>query len=148
MPQTGQTKTRSRIARKGFLMKLSSLTKIFTITAMTILMSHIPDVVLADTVIQKQKQMAGQMIPASSVLADITRENAQKDVENYISKSDVQAELMKHGLTADEVNSRLASLSDQEMRQLSGQVQQARAGGDILITVLVVILIIYLIQRI
>ncbi len=143
MPQTVQTKTRSRIARKGFLMKLSSLTKVFTIAAMTILMSHVPDVVLADIMIQKS-----QMIPASSVLADITRENAQKDVENYISKTEVQSELMKHGLTADEVNSRLASLSDQEIRQLSGQVQQARAGGDILITVLVVILIIYLIQRI
>ena len=124
-------------------MKLSSLTKVFTIAAMTILMSHVPDVVLADIMIQKS-----QMIPASSVLADITRENAQKDVENYISKTEVQSELMKHGLTADEVNSRLASLSDQEIRQLSGQVQQARAGGDILITVLVVILIIYLIQRI
>ncbi len=124
-------------------MKLSSLTKTFTIAAMTILMSHIPDVVLAETVTTSR-----QMISAGSVLADITRENAQKDVENYISKTEVQSELMKHGLTADEVNSRLASLSDQEMRQLSGQVQQARAGGDILITVLVVILIIYLIQRI
>ncbi len=124
-------------------MKLSSLTKTFTIAAMTILMSHIPDVVLAETVTTSR-----QMISAGSVLADITRENAQKDVENYISKTDVQSELMKHGLTADEVNSRLASLSDQEMRQLSGQVQQARAGGDILVTILVVILIIYLIQRI
>ena len=128
-------------------MKLSSLTKTFTIAAMTILMSHIPDVVLAETV-TAPIQMSGQMISAGSVLADITRENAQKDVENYISKTEVQSELMKHGLTADEVNSRLASLSDQEMRQLSGQVQQTRAGGDILVTSLVVILIIYLIQRI
>lgn len=129
-------------------MKLSALTKVFTIATMTILMSHVPDVVLADTIIQKQAQMSGQMITAASVLADITRENAQKDVENYISKTDVQAELMKHGLTADEVNSRLASLSDQEMRQLAGQIQQARAGGDVLVTILVVILIIFLIQRI
>ena len=128
-------------------MKLSGVTKGLTISAMTILISHIPDVVLADTMIQKQAQ-AGQMVSAGSVLADITRENAQKEVENYISKTEVQAELMKHGLTADEVNSRLASLSDLEMRQLSGQVQQARAGGDILITVLVVILIIFLVQRI
>lgn len=129
-------------------MKLSALTKVFTIATMTILMSHVPDVVLANTIIQKKTQMSGQMITAASVLADITRENAQKDVENYISKTDVQAELMKHGLTADEVNSRLASLSDQEMRQLAGQIQQARAGGDVLVTILVVILIIFLIQRI
>ncbi len=125
-------------------MKLTGLTKFFTIAVLTILMSHIPDVVLADTIMQKQ----AQMISAGSVLADITRENAQKEIENYISKTDVQAELMKQGLNADEVNSRLASLSDQEMRQLSGQVQQARAGGDILVAILVVVLIIFLIKRI
>lgn len=41
-----------------------------------------------------------------------------------------------HGLSADEVDSRLASLSDQEIRQLPGQVSEARAGEDILVAIL------------
>ena len=125
-------------------MKLSNLTKTLTITGLTLLMSHIPDVALADTLIQNK----AEMISASSVLADITRENAQKEIESFISKTEVQAELMKQGLTADEVNLRLASLSEQEMRQLAGQVHEARAGGDILVTILLIILIIYLVKRI
>ncbi len=124
-------------------MKLSSISKNITIATLTVLMSHIPNVALADVAIQKQ-----EMISAGSVLADISREEAAKEVKNYLSKTEVQAELMKHGLTADEVNTRLASLSKQELQQLAGQVQEARAGGDILVTILIVVLIIYLIKRI
>ena len=124
-------------------MKLSSISKNITIATLAVLMSHIPNVALADVAIQKQ-----EMISAGSVLADISREEAAKEVKNYLSKTEVQAELMKHGLTADEVNTRLASLSKQELQQLAGQVQEARAGGDILVTILIVVLIIYLIKRI
>ena len=124
-------------------MKLSSISKNITIATLAVLMSHIPNVALADVVIQKQ-----EMISAGSVLADISREEAAKEVKNYLSKTEVQAELMKHGLTADEVSTRLASLSKQELQQLAGQVQEARAGGDILVTILIVVLIIYLIKRI
>ncbi len=124
-------------------MKLSSISKNITIAALTVLMSHVPNVALADVVIQRQ-----EMVSAGSVLADISREEAAKEVKNYLSKTEVQAELMKHGLTADEVNTRLASLSKQELQQLAGQVQEARAGGDVLVTILVVILIIFLVQRI
>ena len=118
--------------------------KTSTIATLTLLMSHIPNVALADSLLSRSEGM----IATSSVLADISREEAQNDVRNYISKSEVQSELMKHGLSADEVDSRLASLSDQEIRQLAGQVSEARAGGDILVAILLVVLIIFLIQRI
>ncbi len=118
--------------------------KTLTIATLTLLMSHIPNVVLAEQLLNT----SSEMISTSSVLADISRAEAQKEVSDYISKSEVQTQLMKHGLSADEVDSRLASLSDQEMRQLAGQVSEARAGGDVLFTILIIVLIIYLIQRI
>ena len=124
-------------------MKLSRISKNITIAALIVLMSHIPNVALADVVIQKQ-----EMISAGSVLADISREEAAKEVKTFLSKTEVQTELMKHGLTADEVNTRLASLSKQELQQLAGQVQEARAGGDILFAILIVVLIIFLVKRI
>ena len=121
----------------------SGALKNLTVATLTILMSHIPNVAMAETLIE-----SADMISTSSVLADISREDAQADVRDYISKSEVQSELMKHGLSADEVDSRLASLSDQEIRQLAGQVSEARAGGDILVAILLVVLIIFLIKRI
>lgn len=89
----------------------------------------------------------GGMIATTTVVENISREQAQEDVESYLAQVDVQNALMAQGVSAEEVKSRLASLSQQEMAQLSGQIQEARAGG-ILVTILVVVLIIFLIQRI
>ncbi len=88
------------------------------------------------------------MISTSAVLAEVTREQAETDVRNYIQKSNVNDALLKHGLTQNEISSRLASLSEQEMRQLSVQVNEAKAGGDILVTVVLILLIIFLAKRI
>lgn len=88
------------------------------------------------------------MISTSIVVADLTRAQAQANIENILQNGNVREELMKRGLSADEITSRLASLSESEMRDLSGQMNQARAGGDILIAILVIVLIIFLIKRI
>lgn len=118
--------------------------KTLTVATLTLLMSHVPNVALAEQI----SHTPSGMISAGSVLADISRAEAEKNVRDYISKSDVQTQLIKHGLSAAEVDSRLASLSEQEMRQLANQVGEARAGGDVLVTVLLIVLIIFLIQRI
>lgn len=111
---------------------------------MAILISNIPNVVLAENLIRSKNEM----ISTSTVLAEITRTEAEKNIRDFLQKSDVQGELIKHGVSPDEVSARLASLSEQEIRQLSGQVKEARAGGDILVAVLLVVLIIYFIKRI
>lgn len=124
-------------------MKFSRFTKSTTIATMTLFMSHVPNLALAEGLVSSNQRM----ISTSFVLAEVSRGEAEKNIQDYISKSEVQSELMKHGISAAEVNSRLASLSESELRQLAGQVQEARAGGDILVTILVVVLIIFLIQR-
>ena len=111
---------------------------------MSFLISPIPNVALAEGMMQSQQGM----ISTSSVLADVSRNEAEKEIRDYLQTSEVQASLIKQGLSSDEVSMRLASLSEQEIRQLSGQVKEARAGGDILIAILVVVLIIFLIKRI
>ena len=108
------------------------------------LISNIPNVVLAEGIINSKNEM----ISTSMVLAEITRAEAEKNVRDYLQKSDIQSELIKHGVSPDEVSARLANLSEQEIRQISGQVKEARAGGDILVAILLVVLIIYFIQRI
>ncbi len=133
-------------------MKISKISKNTSIALMTVLMSHVPNVVMAEEMISSSNGMMSTgtvvMMPTGMVLANITRAQAQKEVSDYLQKTEVREALMKHGVSADEASARLASLSEQELRQLSGQVQQARAGGDILFTVLIIVLIIFLIQRI
>ena len=103
---------------------------------MSVLMTHLP------------ATAAQEMISTSTVVEQLSRQEMQAEVGNYLQETEIREALAKQGVSADEISSRLASLSETEMRQLSGQVQQAKAGGDILITVLIVVLIIYLVKRI
>lgn len=111
---------------------------------MALLISHIPNIVLAESLTSPKNEM----ISTSMVLAETTRSQDEKNIRDYLQKSEVQNELIKQGISSDEATARLANLSEQEIRQLSNQVKEARAGGDILVAVLLVVLIIYFVQRI
>ena len=90
----------------------------------------------------------GKMIQTNVVAADISRTQAQNQIQTLLSNSDLKQALIDQGLSLDEVNSRIANLSDIEVKQLAGQMEQARYGGDVLVTILVIVLIIFLIKRI
>ena len=111
---------------------------------MAIVMSNIPNVLMADNLNYSKPEM----ISATQVLEEITRGQAEKNVRDYLEKTAVKNELLKNGVSSDEAIARLSILSEQEIRQLSGQVNEARAGGDILVAILLVVLIIYFVKRI
>lgn len=120
------------------------LKKIVCATFMALVVSNIPNVVLAESLnISKN-----EMISASTALSEITRSEAENNIREYFQKSKVQNELIRQGVSPDEVSERLASLSEQEIKQFSSQIKEARAGGDFLVAILLVVLIIYLIKRI
>lgn len=125
-------------------MKNSKPQRVFLTMLMAFLISNIPNVVLGKTIMAPTTQM----ISVSAVLADVTRADAEKNVKKFIDKSEVQSALIRNGISPDEATRRLALLSEREVRDLSGQVYEARAGGDILVAVLLVVLIIYFAQRI
>ena len=111
---------------------------------LALLMSNLPHVVFAETV----KSSASPMIPATTVVAELTRAQALANVQDFLSKPEVRQQLAKSGLSEREAELRVASLSETELKQLSNQMDQARAGGDILVAILLVVLIIFLIKRI
>lgn len=107
---------------------------------MCLFLSNVPGVALAD---------AGPgMITTQSVVQEMSRAETLNEMNSLLQREDIQKELLKAGVEPKEISARLASLSEQEMKQLSGQLAEARAGGDILITILIVVLIIFLIKRI
>lgn len=124
-------------------MRFHQKTKLFVVTGLTVLMSHVPNIAVAEVAMQ-----SGRMIPTNMVIADMTREQAQSKIQSYLDQNDLRQKLADQGLSADEVSARLASLSDAEMKQLAGQMEQAQYGGDILVAILLVVLIIYLVKRI
>lgn len=111
---------------------------------MSVLISNIPNTVMADVLLNS----TNDMISTKSVLFEINRETAENEIRNYLQQAEVQKVLIRQGISAEETSVRLASLSQREINQLYDQVKEARAGGDILITIILVLLIIFLFQRI
>lgn len=125
-------------------MKISTLT--FRLALVALMAMPIPSQVwAAKTAVDRADS---QMVSTSEILSQISRSEKEAEVRDYLLRDDVKAKLVQHGVAAEEMNSRLASLSDTELNALSGHVQEARAGGNILVTVLLVVLIIYFIKRI
>lgn len=120
-------------------MKFSKPTKVLCSVFMSVLMSNVPAVASASA--------QGAMIPTAAVVGEMDRAQALADLQSLVKQADIEKALMQSGISAEEASERLASLSESELRDFSNQVKEARAGGDILITVLVVVLIIFLIKR-
>lgn len=118
-------------------MRISKFSKSFLAVLMSVLMTHLPNVVLAE-----------EMIATNVVVNELSRAEAEANVQKYLDRDDVQIALEKQGLSVDEISKKMASLSDYELNQLSKQMDEARYGGDILLTILVVVLIVFLIKRI
>lgn len=125
-------------------MIFSRRSRVFWSVLLTVFLTNIPYVASAEVI-------ENQMIPTSAVIDQMSRAEAQAKVQRFLSRADVQAEFLKRGVSAEEANMRIASLSEQELNRLANQMDQVKAGGDvfgILIVVLVVLLIIYLAKRI
>ncbi len=110
--------------------------KLFCCFFMSLLLSNAPALAM-DT-----------MIATHVAVADLSRTQANQQVQNFMSEAQVRNELLKRGVTPEEATARLANLTETEVKQLAGQIETARAGGDILWTILIVILIIFLVKRI
>lgn len=103
---------------------------------MCLMISNIPGIAVASQA----------MVSTSVVVADLDRAQTEQRIQEFLNTDQVRQTLIDRGVAPDEVSSRLASLSETELRMLSGQVEQARAGG-ILVEILIIVLIIFLIKR-
>jgi hypothetical protein len=85
--------------------------------------------------------------------ADAARMADLQTVQHVLESKVIQQRLLDLGLTAEEAQARLATLSNEELHQLALQVDALVPGGElgliiaILVVVLLVVLIIYLIRR-
>ncbi|MFM6928457.1 MAG: PA2779 family protein [Bdellovibrio sp.] len=119
-------------------MLFSNSFKMMGAISMAVVISNVPALAMAEV----------QMIPTQVVVDELSRAEALNRVNNFLSRTDVQKSLVERGVSAEEAALRVASLSEVELNRLSGQIEQAKAGGDILVAILLVVLIIFLIKRI
>lgn len=87
-----------------------------------------------------------EFITSMQMVNTMDREANENDVKELLSNTEIRSALIDRGHSPEEIEVKLATLSDVELNQLNTQLKQAQAGG-ILVTILVVLLIIYVAQR-
>lgn len=123
-------------------MQFNNRVRFFTVGVLSLSLSHVPQVAVAETV------QANKMISTTDVLAQFDRKSTEAKVASYLSQEQIEQKLVEQGVSSNEAKARIASLSDAELQNLSQQIDKAQYGGDILVTVLLIVLIIFLVKRI
>jgi hypothetical protein len=96
-------------------------------------------------------QAAFAAMVETETMLDMSRgQEARETLKQFMARQDVRTTIVSQGVDPLEADARLNSLSDAEVIQLAGQIDQLPAGGDVLgllVTVLVVVILVLLIMR-
>lgn len=61
----------------------------------------------------------------------LAAEQNRAKIENLLSREQVRQELIAQGVDVEQAHARVAALSDAELEQLAGKIDELPAGGDV-----------------
>jgi hypothetical protein len=85
-----------------------------------------------------------RIISTEETTAPAAANSSRDTVNRFLARDDVRQAMLGQGLSVEAATQRVAAMSDVEVAQLAGRVEQAPAGGDvlgILFTVFIVLLV-------
>jgi hypothetical protein len=72
----------------------------------------------------------------TAAMVQTARDADLASIHSQLARDDVRAQLGKFGVAADDIDSRLAVMSDSELSSLAKRMQETPAGGDGLLAVI------------
>lgn len=84
------------------------------------------------------------IVSSAEALQTPAQYDARAQVNAVLARADVQAEMAGRGLSPEQAQQRVQAMTDEEVAQLAGRMDQAPAGGDfvgVLFTVFIVLLV-------
>ncbi len=85
------------------------------------------------------------LIGTETVLDSIHDQEARDQLKQFLTREDVQAALIAHGIDPMEAKRRINALSDEEVIRIADQIDQLPTGGGAVETLLVIILALFLV---
>ncbi len=105
----------------------------------------IASLLIASTTLMGLPLTANASIVASETTLTAGAAEAQRDQVNaFLSRADVQQAMQERGVNGADALQRVQAMSDAEVAQLAGRIDQAPAGGEILgilFTVFIILLV-------
>ena len=84
------------------------------------------------------------IVSTDEALSTATQTDSRDRVNAFLNRTDVRQALQGQGVSADAALERVQAMSDAEVAQLAGRIDQAPVGGDILgvlFTIFIVLLV-------
>jgi hypothetical protein len=85
------------------------------------------------------------LIDTETVLDSVRGQDAHNQVKQFLSREDVKAALIAHGIDPMEAKRRINALSDEEVLRIADQIDQLPTGGGAAEAVLVILLVFFLV---
>ena len=92
---------------------------------------------------------AATMIATERVISDMSAERYR--VQVFMQRTDIHQKIVELGVAPTEASKRIASLSDAEVKEIAGQLDQLHAGGDGIYLglggLIILVILVYLLVR-
>ena len=88
---------------------------------------------------------AAAVIATQDALAAEVRAEKETQIRDALAREDVRQAMLQLGVAPDQVDARVASLSDAELLQVQGQLDRLPAGGDGALVVIGVVFLVLVI---
>lgn len=85
-------------------------------------------------------------IVSTGAIVSAERDADLASIRSQLQRADVQAQMQEMGVDAASVDARLATLSDSELRDMAEQMKSAPAGGDVLVLLGAVFLVLLVLE--
>lgn len=88
---------------------------------------------------------AAAIVGTEAVVRSVRAEQARSYINSVLERREIRDALEKYGIDAAEARSRADSLTDAEAIRLAHEIEKAPAGGDAIVTILIVGAVVFLI---
>jgi hypothetical protein len=85
------------------------------------------------------------MVPTEATLDKIIAQDARDHLKTLISRKDIKDALISQGINPDEAKARVDNLSDSEVIEVAGKIEQLPAGGSAFGAVIGAALIVFIV---
>jgi len=85
------------------------------------------------------------MISNDLVINHVQHSSATTELLQTINRADVKEQLLNMGVKAEDIESRIKLMTDEEIAQLNQQINELPAGGSSLLGILLIVFIVFVI---
>ena len=101
--------------------------------------------ILSFIFVQISPAVAG-IVGTDSYLSEQTAQQDRENLRSLMSRSEVRSMLEMNGLTVDQAQERVDSLTDKEVSQMAKKFDELPAAGDAGVVILVIVLVVLILE--